>query len=46
MGKKMLGLSVPWRFGRGQPFHGGATWAAMNTGLKAMAGLFAKSGGR
>jgi sulfide:quinone oxidoreductase len=45
MGKKMLGLSVPWRFGRGQPFHGGAFWAAMNTGLKAMAGLFAKSGG-
>jgi len=44
MGKKMLGLSVPWRFGRGQPFHGGAFWAAMNTGLKAMAGLFAKSG--
>jgi sulfide:quinone oxidoreductase len=45
MGKKVLGLSVPWRFGRGQPFHGGAFWAAMNTGLKAMAGLFAKSGG-
>lgn len=46
MGKRMLGLSVPWRFGRGQPFHGGAFWAAMNTGLKVMAGLFAKSGGR
>jgi sulfide:quinone oxidoreductase len=45
MGKKMLGLSVPWRFGRGQPFHAGAFWAAMNTGLKAMAGLFAKAGG-
>jgi len=43
MGKKMLGLSVPWRFGRGQPFHGGAFWAAMNTGLKAMAGLFAEA---
>jgi len=46
MGKKMLGLSVPWRFGRGLPFHGGTFWAAMNTGLKGMAGLFAKSGGR
>jgi NADH dehydrogenase FAD-containing subunit len=46
MGKKMLGLSVPWRFGRGQPFHGGAFWAAMSAGLKAMAGLFAKSGAR
>jgi len=44
MGKKMLGLSVPWRFGRGEPFHGGAFWAGMNTGLKGMAGLFSKSG--
>ncbi len=46
MGKKMLGLSVPWRFRRGQPFHGGAFWSVMDTGLKAMARLFAKSGGR
>jgi sulfide:quinone oxidoreductase len=44
MGKKMLGLSVPWRFGRGQPFHGGAFWSGMNAGLKVMAGLFAKAG--
>jgi sulfide:quinone oxidoreductase len=46
VGKKMLGLSVPWRFRRGQPFHGGAFWGGMDLGLKAMAGLFAKSGGR
>lgn len=46
MGKKMLGLSVPWRFGRGQPFHGGAFWSAMNAGLRAMATLFAKAGAR
>lgn len=46
MGKKMLGLSVPWRFGRGQPFHSGAFWAAMDKGLRAMSALFAKSGAR
>jgi len=45
MGKKMLGLSVPWRFRSGQPFHGGGFWSAMDLGLTAMAGLFAKSGG-
>jgi sulfide:quinone oxidoreductase len=45
LGKKMLGLSVPWRFRRGQPFHGGAFWSVMDVGLKAMAGLFAKAGG-
>jgi hypothetical protein len=41
MGKKMLGYSVPWRFGRGEPFHGGAFWSGMNAGLKAMAGVLA-----
>jgi NADH dehydrogenase FAD-containing subunit len=45
MGKKMLGLSVPWRFGRGDPFHGGAFWSGMSLGLKGMAALLAKSGG-
>ena len=44
VGKKMLGLSVPWRFGRGEPFHGGAFWAGMDVGLRGMAGLFSKSG--
>lgn len=35
-GKKMLGLSVPWRFRNGRPFHGGAFWTGMDAGLKAM----------
>ncbi len=41
VGKKMLGLSVPWRFRHGQPFHGGAFWRGMETGLGAMSGLLA-----
>ena len=41
-GKKMLGFSVPWRFGRGEPFHGGAFWRGMGAGLKAMSGVLAK----
>lgn len=41
-GKKMLGLSVPWRFGRGEPFHGGAFWRGMDTGLRAMSSVLAK----
>jgi hypothetical protein len=40
----MLGLSVPWRFGHGERFHGGAFWAGMNTGPEGMASLFSKSG--
>lgn len=46
LGKRMLGLSVPWRFRRGQPFHGGAFWSGMDVGLRAMAALFSKSGPR
>jgi len=42
VGKKMLGFSVPWRFGRGEPFHGGAFWRGMGAGLKAMSGVLAK----
>jgi sulfide:quinone oxidoreductase len=42
MGKKMLGHSVPWRFSRGEPFHGGNFWRGMDTGLKAMSSLLAK----
>ncbi|HEX7058653.1 MAG TPA: FAD-dependent oxidoreductase [Solirubrobacterales bacterium] len=38
-GKKMLGLSVPWRFSRGEPFHGGNFWRGMDTGLKAMSSV-------
>jgi NADH dehydrogenase FAD-containing subunit len=38
-GKKMLGLSVPWRFSRGSPFHGGRFWSGMDVGLKAMSSV-------
>jgi NADH dehydrogenase FAD-containing subunit len=41
-GKKMLGLSVPWRFSRGEPFHAGNFWRGMDAGLKAMSGVLAK----
>jgi NADH dehydrogenase FAD-containing subunit len=41
-GKKMLGHSVPWRFSRGEPFHGGAFWRGMDVGLRAMSGVLAK----
>lgn len=42
VGKKMLGMSVPWRFSRGEPFHGGGFWHGMDTGLKAMSAVLAK----
>jgi len=41
-GKKMLGMSVPWRFGRGEPFHGGNFWRGMDVGLKGMSAVLAK----
>ncbi len=41
-GKKMLGRSVPWRFSRGEPFHGGNFWRGMDLGLKAMSGVLSK----
>jgi NADH dehydrogenase FAD-containing subunit len=41
-GKKMLGRSVPWRFSRGEPFHGGNFWRGMDLGLKAMSRVLAK----
>ena len=44
-GKKMLGLSVPWRFRHGRPFHSGPFWAGMEIGLKAMSNVLA-SGSR
>ncbi|HXH14074.1 MAG TPA: FAD-dependent oxidoreductase [Alphaproteobacteria bacterium] len=42
MGKKVLGLYVPWRFSRGEPFHAGFAWQAMDLGLKVMAKVLAK----
>jgi hypothetical protein len=31
-GKKLLGMSVPWRFGSGRPFHAGLFWRGMDVG--------------
>lgn len=42
VGKKVLGLYLPWRFGSGEPFHAGLAWDAMDMGLKVMAKLLAK----
>lgn len=36
IGKKALGLYLPWRFGSGEPFHAGLAWGAMDLGLKVM----------
>ena len=38
LGKKVLGFSVPMRFGAGEPFHAGAGWKMMDVGLKGMSG--------
>jgi sulfide:quinone oxidoreductase len=44
-GKKLLGLSVPWRFRHGRPFHAGPFWSGMELGLKGMSSVLA-SGAR
>jgi sulfide:quinone oxidoreductase len=41
LGKKALGLYLPLRFRRGQPFHAGTAWQAMDLGLKGMARVLA-----
>lgn len=41
MGKTVLGLYLPWRFGHGKPFHAGFAWDAMDMGLKVMSKLLA-----
>src|SRR5574337_461933 len=41
LGKKLLGVYLPWRFGAGEPFHAGLPWKGMETGLKVMARLLA-----
>ncbi len=41
VGKKVLGLYAPWRFGRGEPFHAGFAWEAMDLGLRVMSRLMA-----
>jgi sulfide:quinone oxidoreductase len=42
LGKKALGIYLPIRFKAGRPFHAGAPWAAMNTGLRVMSALLAR----
>jgi NADH dehydrogenase FAD-containing subunit len=41
VGKKLLGSAIPGRFRAGQPFHAGAAWAVLESGVKMMASLFA-----
>jgi sulfide:quinone oxidoreductase len=41
LGKKLLGLYLPWRFGAGEPFHAGAPWKVMEAGLKVMSRVMA-----
>ncbi|HVX63136.1 MAG TPA: FAD-dependent oxidoreductase [Pirellulales bacterium] len=42
LGKKVLGIYLPWRFGHGEPFHAGFAWDAMDLGLKVMARVLAR----
>jgi sulfide:quinone oxidoreductase len=42
LGKKILGIYVPWRFGSGEPFHAGFAWDAMDLGLKVMSKILAR----
>jgi NADH dehydrogenase FAD-containing subunit len=42
VGKKLLGLYLPFRFRAGRPFHAGAPWKAMETGLKVMSTTLAR----
>ena len=42
IGKKALGLYLPWRFGAGEPFHAGLAWEAMDLGLKVMSKALAR----
>jgi sulfide:quinone oxidoreductase len=41
LGKKLLGIYLPWRFGAGNPFHAGLPWQGMEMGLKVMSSLLA-----
>jgi sulfide:quinone oxidoreductase len=42
LGKKALGLYLPFRFKAGRPFHAGAPWAAMDASLRVMSALLAR----
>lgn len=41
LGKKLLGVYLPWRFNDGNPFHAGLPWKGMEAGLKVMSRLLA-----
>ncbi len=41
LGKKLLGVYLPWRFGAGEPFHAGLPWKGMEAGLRVMSRLLA-----
>jgi len=36
LGKKALGVYLPWQFTAGRPFHGGRAWAGMELALRGM----------
>jgi sulfide:quinone oxidoreductase len=42
VGKKLLGLYLPFRFRAGRPFHAGVPWRAMEVGLKGMSATLAR----
>ncbi len=42
VGKKILGVYLPWRFSHAQPFHAGLAWDAMDLGLKVLSKVLAK----
>jgi NADH dehydrogenase FAD-containing subunit len=42
LGKRMLGIYLPLRFGHGQPFHAGVPWKVMDIGLKGMSKALAR----
>ncbi len=41
LGKKLLGVYLPWRFRAGNPFHAGWPWKGMELGLKLMSEVLA-----
>jgi hypothetical protein len=42
LGKKALGIYLPWRFRAGKPIHAGAAWSVMDAGFKAMSSAMAQ----
>jgi sulfide:quinone oxidoreductase len=41
LGKKLLGVYLPMRFRAGEPFHAGAAWKMMESGLRGISGILA-----